>query len=81
MNKKSPPESSLEELIKQKKYFKSAMISFGILWAIVFAISMIIAKYKLLTIFFPLAIATVIPIYIAMDQINSEIKKRNSQNE
>lgn len=79
MKRKSTSESSLEELLKQKKHFKSAMISLGILWAIVFTIIIIIAKYKLLTIFFPLAIAAVIPIYIAMNEINTEIKKRDSQ--
>ena len=79
MKKKSLPESSLEELLKNKKALKRNIISFGILWLIAFSIMIIISKYNLLTVFFPVAIATIIPIYSYMEQINTEIKKRNSE--
>ena len=39
---------------------------------------LIISKYNLLVIFFPLVIAAIIPIYSSMYEINSEIKKPNS---
>lgn len=79
MKKKSLSESSLEELLKNKKTLKATIISFGILWLIVFVIMIIISKYNLLTIFFPLAIVTIIPAYSYIEDLNSEIKRRNSQ--
>ncbi len=78
MKKKSLSESSLEELLKNKKVLKRNIVSFGVLWLIVLAIMIIISKYNLLAVFFPLAIATIIPIYSSMDELNSEIKRRNS---
>nr|WP_294924463.1 hypothetical protein [uncultured Flavobacterium sp.] len=78
MKKKSLSDSSLEEIIENKKYVKKSIITFAILWTVVLSIMIIISRYNLFLIFFPVAIATIIPIYIYMGQINSEIKKRNS---
>lgn len=79
MKKKSLSESILKELHKNEKAIKRTIISFGILWLIVFTIAVIISKYNLIYAFFPLAIAILITIYSSMNEINSEIKKRNSQ--
>lgn len=79
MKKKSLSEFSLEELFQNKKTIKKNVISFGILWFIALTTMIILSKYNLFTIFFPLAIITIIPIYSPMGELNSEIKKRNSQ--
>jgi hypothetical protein len=78
MKKKSLSDSSFEELFKNKKAAKRYIIIFSILWLIALSTMIIMSKYNLLTIFFPLAIATMIPIFISMAEINSEIKKRNT---
>jgi hypothetical protein len=80
MKKKSLSKSSLEELLKNKKDLKTTMISLGILFVLVLVIMLVISKYNLLTIFFPLVIAVTIPIYSSMEELNSEIKRRNSRN-
>ena len=79
MKKKSLSKFSLEELFQNKKTIKKNVISFGILWFIALTTMIILSKYNLFTIFFPLAIITIIPIYSPMGELNSEIKKRNSQ--
>jgi len=79
MKKKSLSEFSLEELFQNKKTIKKNVISFVILWFIALTTMIILSKYNLFTIFFPLAIITIIPIYSPMGELNSEIKKRNSQ--
>jgi len=79
MKKKYLSEFSLEELFQNKKTIKKNVISFGILWFIALTTMIILSKYNLFTIFFPLAIITIIPIYSPMGELNSEIKKRNSQ--
>ena len=80
MRNKSVSESSLKELIKNKKALKIIMIGLGILWILILTWIISIPKYKLLFSLVTLAITTTIPIYIFMSQIDSEIKKRNSQN-
>jgi len=80
MRNKSVSESSLKELIKNKKALKIIMIGLGILWILILTWIISIPKYKLLFTLVTLAITTTIPIYIFMSQIDSEIKKRNSQN-
>ena len=79
MKKKSLSESSLEELLKNKKDLKATIISLGILFILALVIMLIISKYNLLTVFFPLVIAATIPIYSSMEELNSEIKRRNSR--
>ena len=74
--KKSSSEYSLEELQKQKRGLSSGIIGLGIGWVVLFIIMIFISKSNLLLTFIPLAIATAIPIYVSMDEINSEIKKR-----
>lgn len=80
MKKKSLSKSSLEELLKNKKDLKITIISLGILFILVLVIMLVISKYNLLTIFSPLVIAVTIPIYSSMEELNSEIKRRNSRN-
>lgn len=80
MRNKSVSESSLKELNKNKKALKKIIIGLGILWILILTWIISIPKYKLLFTLFPLAITTIIPICIFMSQIDSEIKKRNSQN-
>ena len=74
--KKSSSEYSLEELQKQKRDLSSGIIGLVIGWIVLFIIMIFISKSNLLLTFIPLAIATAIPIYVSMDEINSEIKKR-----
>ncbi len=80
MRNKSLSDSSLKELTKNKKALKKITIGLGILWILILAWIISIPKYKLLFTLFPLAITTTIPLFIFMSQIDSEIKKRNSQN-
>lgn len=80
MKKKSLSKSSLEELLKNKKDLKITIISLGILFVLVLVIMLVISKFNLLTIFFPLVIAVTIPIYSSIEELNSEIKRRNSRN-
>lgn len=80
MRNKSVSESSLKELIKNKKALKIIIIGLGILWILILTWIVSIPKYKLIFTLLTLAIATIIPILIFISQIDSEIKKRNSQN-
>jgi hypothetical protein len=80
MRNKSVSESSLKELIKNKKALKIIIIGLGILWILILTWIVSIPKYKLIFTLLTLAIATIIPILIFINQIDSEIKKRNSQN-
>ena len=78
MKKKSLSELSLEELLKNKKDLKATIISLSIVFILALVIMLVISKYNLLATFFPLAIAAGIPIYSSMEELNSEIKRRNS---
>lgn len=80
MRNKSVSDSSLKELIKNKKALKIIIIGLGILWILILTWIVSIPKYKLIFTLLTLAIATIIPILIFINQIDSEIKKRNSQN-
>lgn len=80
MRNKSVSESSLKELIKNKKALKITIIGLGILWILILTWIVSIPKYKLIFTLLTLAVATIIPILIFINQIDSEIKKRNSQN-
>lgn len=80
MRNKSVSESSLKELIKNKKALKIIIIGLGILWILILTWIVSIPKYKLIFTLLTLAVATIIPILIFINQIDSEIKKRNSQN-
>lgn len=79
MRNKSVSESSLKELIKNKKALKIIIIGLGILWILILTWIVSIPKYKLIFTLLTLAITTIIPILIFISQIDSEIKKRNSQ--
>lgn len=81
MKKKTTSEYSLEELLKQKKVLISAMISMGIIWLIIFVLMIFRGKYNLLTTFIPIAVAVSIPMYVSINGINTEIKKRNSEDQ
>lgn len=78
MRNKSVSESSLKELIKNKKALKIIIIGLGILWILILTWIISIPKYKLIFTLLTLAITTIIPILIFISQIDSEIKKRNS---
>ena len=80
MRNKSVSESSLKELIKNKKALKIIIIGLGILWILILTWIVSIPKYKLIFTLLTIAITTIIPILIFISQIDSEIKKRNSQN-
>ncbi|KIQ17237.1 hypothetical protein SAMN05444387_0305 [Flavobacterium pectinovorum] len=80
MRNKSVSDSSLKELIKNKKALKIISIGLGILWILILTWIVSIPKYKLIFTLLILAITTIIPILIFMSHIDSEIKKRNSQN-
>lgn len=80
MRNKSVTESSLKELIKNKKTLKKIIIGLGILWILILTWIISIPKYKLLFTLISLVVTTTIPVFIFMSQIDSEIKKRNSQN-
>lgn len=80
MRNKSVSESSLKELIKNKKALKIIIIGLGILWILILTWIISIPKYKLIFTLLTLAVTTIIPILIFISQIDSEIKKRNSQN-
>jgi glucan phosphoethanolaminetransferase (alkaline phosphatase superfamily) len=80
MRNKSVSDSSLKELIKNKKALKIISIGLGILWILILTWIISIPKYKLIFTLLILAITTIIPILIFMSHIDSEIKKRNSQN-
>lgn len=80
MRNKSVSESSLKELIKNKKALKIISIGLGILWILILTWIVSIPKYKLIFTLLTIAITTIIPILIFISQIDSEIKKRNSQN-
>lgn len=79
MRNKSVSESSLKELIKNKKALKIVTIGLGILWILILTWIISIPKYKLIFMLLTLVITTITPILIFMSQIDSEIKKRNSQ--
>lgn len=80
MRNKSVSESSLKELTKNKKALKIIIIGLGILWILILTWIVSIPKYKLIFTLLTLAVSTIIPILIFLSQIDSEIKKRNSQN-
>ncbi|KIO51547.1 hypothetical protein IW18_18080 [Flavobacterium hibernum] len=80
MRNKSVSDSSLKELIKNKKALKIISIGLGILWILILTWIVSIPKYKLIFTLLTIAITTIIPILIFISQIDSEIKKRNSQN-
>lgn len=80
MRNKSVSESSLKELTKNKKALKIIIIGLGILWILILTWIVSIPKYKLIFTLLTLAVTTIIPILIFLSQIDSEIKKRNSQN-
>ena len=80
MRNKSVSESSLKELIKNKKALKIISIALGILWILILTWIVSIPKYKLIFTLLTIAITTIIPLLIFISQIDSEIKKRNSQN-
>lgn len=80
MRNKSVSESSLKELIKNKKALKITSIGLGILWILILTWIISIPKYRLIFTLLTLAVTTIIPILIFMSYIDSEIKKRNSQN-
>ena len=80
MRNKSVSESSLKELIKNKKALKIISIGLGILWILILTWIVSIPKYKLIFTLLTIAITTIIPILIFISQIDSEIKKHNSQN-
>ncbi|MCI9846917.1 hypothetical protein [Flavobacterium pectinovorum] len=78
MKKKPLSESSLEELLKNKKIIQVTIISFGILFAISSIIMIAISKYTLLFTFLPIVLGVGVAVYSGVSEINSEIKKRNS---
>lgn len=80
MRNKSVSESSLKELNKNKKALKITSIGLGILWILILTWIVSIPKYRLIFTLLTLAVTTIIPILIFMSYIDSEIKKRNSQN-
>ncbi|OXG06187.1 hypothetical protein BC749_102153 [Flavobacterium araucananum] len=80
MRNKSVSDSSLRELTKNRKALKIIIIGLGILWIIILTWIISIPKYKLIFTLLTLAITTIVPILIFMSLIDSEIKKRNSQN-
>lgn len=79
MKKKPLSEHSLDELQEKKESLKLAMIGIAIGWILVFIIMVLIPKYNLLTTFIPLAMVTFIPIYASIDEIKSEIRKRQEK--
>jgi hypothetical protein len=80
MRNKSVSDSSLRELTKNRKALKIIIIGLGILWIIMLTWIISIPKYKLIFTLLTLASTTIVPILIFMSLIDSEIKKRNSQN-
>ncbi|KQO33175.1 hypothetical protein ASF10_19060 [Flavobacterium sp. Leaf82] len=80
MRNKSVSESSLKELNKNKKALKITSIGLSILWILILTWIISVTKYRLIFTLLTLSVTTIIPILIFIYHIDSEIKKRNSQN-